>query len=132
MNSTVATTEIFYSGLDALLTPEESVLLFVGHQAFQFANLHSYEPQLVVNDVVALAKTTKLFGGPNSDDAGPAIRFGEGNQMMIAAVDAMHKRNAVAQPIGQAQSEKAFVERNTRRRIPLMVEGFFLPLYVSI
>ena len=37
----MATPEISYSGLDALLTPEESVLLLVDHQAFQFANLHS-------------------------------------------------------------------------------------------
>lgn len=52
------------SGLNALLTPEESALLLVDHQAFQFANLHSHEPQLVVNNVVALAKTAKLFGVP--------------------------------------------------------------------
>jgi nicotinamidase-related amidase len=60
----VATAEISYSGLDALLTPEESVLLLVDHQGFQFANLHSHEPQLVVNNVVALAKTARLFGVP--------------------------------------------------------------------
>jgi nicotinamidase-related amidase len=51
-------------GLKALLTPEESVLLLVDHQAFQFANLHSHEPQLVVNNVVALAKTARIFGVP--------------------------------------------------------------------
>src|ERR1700729_3478350 len=53
-----------HSGPDALLAPEDSVLLLVDHQAFQFANLHSHEPQLVVNNVVALAKTAKLFGVP--------------------------------------------------------------------
>jgi nicotinamidase-related amidase len=63
-NQTVATTEVSRSGLNALLTPEESVLVLVDHQAFQFANLHSHEPQLVVNNVVALAKTAKLFGVP--------------------------------------------------------------------
>jgi nicotinamidase-related amidase len=51
-------------GLKALLTPEESVLLLVDHQAFQFANLHSHEPQLVVNNVVALAKTARIFNVP--------------------------------------------------------------------
>ena len=60
----MATTEVSRSGLNALLTPEESVLVLVDHQAFQFANLHSHEPQLVVNNVVALAKTAKLFGVP--------------------------------------------------------------------
>src|SRR5258708_17254157 len=51
-------------GLKALLTPEESVLLLVDHQAFQFANLHSHEPQLVVNNVIALAKTARTFNVP--------------------------------------------------------------------
>ena len=53
-----------HSGLAALLAPEDSVLLVVDHQAFQFANLHSHEPQLVVNNVVGLARTAKLFGVP--------------------------------------------------------------------
>jgi nicotinamidase-related amidase len=53
-----------FSGLNALLTPEESVLLLVDHQAFQFANCHSHEPQLVVNNVVGLAKTAKVFDVP--------------------------------------------------------------------
>ncbi|MEU6643490.1 hydrolase [Saccharomonospora sp. NPDC046836] len=52
------------TGLDALLTPEESVLLLIDHQPFQFANLHSHEPTMVVNNVVGLAKTVKAFGVP--------------------------------------------------------------------
>jgi len=51
-------------GLDALLTPEESVLLLIDHQPFQFANLHSHEPTMVINNVVLLAKTAKVFGVP--------------------------------------------------------------------
>jgi hypothetical protein len=31
-------------GLDAPLTPEESVLVLIDHQPFQVANLHSHEP----------------------------------------------------------------------------------------
>ncbi len=52
------------TGLDALLTPEESVLLLIDHQPFQFANLNSHEPTMVVNNVVGLAKTVKAFGIP--------------------------------------------------------------------
>jgi nicotinamidase-related amidase len=52
------------TGLDALLTPEDSVLLLVDHQPFQFANLHSHEPTMVINNVVSLAKTAKAFGVP--------------------------------------------------------------------
>jgi nicotinamidase-related amidase len=60
----MAAHQVTHSGLDALLTPEESVLILVDHQAFQFANMHSHETQLVVGNVVALAKTAKVFGVP--------------------------------------------------------------------
>jgi nicotinamidase-related amidase len=53
-----------HAGIEALLTPQNSVLLLIDHQAFQFANLHSHEPTLVVNNVVALAKTAKAFNVP--------------------------------------------------------------------
>ena len=52
------------TGLDALLTPERSVLLLIDHQGFQFANLHSHEPTLIVNNVVGLAKAAKAFKVP--------------------------------------------------------------------
>jgi nicotinamidase-related amidase len=52
------------TGLNALLTPEESVLVLIDHQAFQFANLNSHEPSMIVNNVIGLAKTAKAFGVP--------------------------------------------------------------------
>lgn len=52
------------TGLQALITPEDSVLLLIDHQPFQFANLHSHEPMLVMNNVVGLAKAAKAFGVP--------------------------------------------------------------------
>lgn len=52
------------TGLNALLTPEESVLVLIDHQPFQFANLNSHEPTMIVNNVVGLAKTAKVFGVP--------------------------------------------------------------------
>src|SRR5438876_105255 len=52
------------NGLNALLTPEASVLVLIDHQPFQFANLHSHEPTMIVNNVIALAKTAKIFGVP--------------------------------------------------------------------
>jgi nicotinamidase-related amidase len=60
----MAAAQISHAGLDALLTPEESVLVLIDHQAFQFANMHSHEPQLVVGNVLALARTAKVFGVP--------------------------------------------------------------------
>lgn len=51
-------------GLGALLTPENSVLLLIDHQAFQVANLHSHEPTLIINNVAGLARSAKVFGVP--------------------------------------------------------------------
>jgi nicotinamidase-related amidase len=52
------------NGLNALLTPQDSVVVLIDHQPFQFANLHSHEPTMVVNNVVGLAKTAKIFDVP--------------------------------------------------------------------
>jgi nicotinamidase-related amidase len=52
------------TGLQALLTPKDSVLLLIDHQPFQFANIHSHEPTMIVNNVIGLAKTAKVFGVP--------------------------------------------------------------------
>lgn len=52
------------SGLDALLTPQDSALILIDHQPFQFANLHSHEPTMVANNVIGLAKAAKAFGVP--------------------------------------------------------------------
>ncbi|TGE03796.1 hydrolase [Hymenobacter fodinae] len=60
----MTTTPSAKTGYDALLTPQKSLLLLIDHQPFQFANLHSHEPSLLVNNVVGLAKTAKVFGVP--------------------------------------------------------------------
>src|ERR1700722_5391481 len=52
------------NGLAALLTPQESVLVLIDHQPFQFANLHSHEPTMIVNNVIGLAKAAKVFNVP--------------------------------------------------------------------
>jgi len=52
------------TGLDALLRPEDSVVVLIDHQPYQFANLHSHEPTMIVNNVIGLAKTAKVFNIP--------------------------------------------------------------------
>ncbi len=52
------------TGLQALLAPKDCVLVLIDHQPFQFANLHSHEPTMIVNNVICLAKTAKVFGVP--------------------------------------------------------------------
>src|SRR5712664_614086 len=51
-------------GLDALLTPENCVVLLIDHQPSQLANVNSHEPTMVINNVAALAKTAKAYGVP--------------------------------------------------------------------
>ena len=51
-------------GLDALLRPADSIVVLIDHQPFQFANLHSHEPAMIINNVIVLAKAAKLFKVP--------------------------------------------------------------------
>jgi len=51
-------------GLDALLTPENCVLLLIDHQPSQLANVNSHDPTMVINNVTALARTAKAFRVP--------------------------------------------------------------------
>jgi nicotinamidase-related amidase len=52
------------AGLGALLTPDNCALLLIDHQPFQFAGLRSHDTQTIINNVVGLAKSAKLFGVP--------------------------------------------------------------------
>src|SRR5258706_6049108 len=52
------------TGLSALLNPEDCVVALIDHQPFQFANLHSHEPTMIVNNVIGLAKFAKAFKVP--------------------------------------------------------------------
>src|SRR6202048_5176043 len=49
-------------GLEALLTPNDCVVVLIDHQPFQLANVNSHEPTMVINNVTALAKTAKAYG----------------------------------------------------------------------
>jgi hypothetical protein len=44
------------NGLEALLRPKDSFLALVDHQPFQFANMNSHEPTMIMNNVVGLAR----------------------------------------------------------------------------
>jgi nicotinamidase-related amidase len=52
------------AGLEALLTPENCVVILIDHQPFQFAGLRSHDSQTVISNVVGLAKTAKIFKVP--------------------------------------------------------------------
>ncbi len=52
------------NGLEALLTPDNCAVILIDHQPFQFAGLRSHDTQSVINNVVGLAKSAKVFGVP--------------------------------------------------------------------
>jgi nicotinamidase-related amidase len=52
------------TGLEALLRPEDSIVVLIDHQPFQFANLHSHEPAMIINAVAGLSKSAKIFSVP--------------------------------------------------------------------
>jgi len=52
------------TGLEALLRPEDSILVLIDHQPFQFSNLNSHEPTMVINAVTGLSKAAKIFNVP--------------------------------------------------------------------
>ncbi len=64
-------------GLDALLTPENCVVLLIDHQPSQLANVNSHEPTMVINNVTGLAKTARAFGVPTILTTINAKRGGE-------------------------------------------------------
>jgi nicotinamidase-related amidase len=51
-------------GLEALLTPENCVVVLIDHQPFQLANVNSHEPTMVINNAIGLAMTAKAYGIP--------------------------------------------------------------------
>lgn len=52
------------TGLDALLRPQDSIVVLIDHQPYQFTNLNSHDPAVIVNNVVGLAKGAKAFDVP--------------------------------------------------------------------
>jgi len=53
-----------FNGLGTLLTPDNCALLLIDHQPFQFGTLGSVNSQTVLNNVIGLAKTAKVFKVP--------------------------------------------------------------------
>ncbi|MBD2536052.1 hydrolase [Nostoc flagelliforme FACHB-838] len=50
--------------LEGLLRPEDSILVLIDHQPYQFTNLNSHEPTTIINNVIGLAKSAKVFNVP--------------------------------------------------------------------
>jgi hypothetical protein len=52
-----------YTGVSNLPAPENCTMILIDHQPLQFAGVQNIDGTLLVNTVVGLAKTAKVFGG---------------------------------------------------------------------
>ena len=68
-------------GLEALLTPDNCVVVMIDHQPFQLANVNSHEPTMVINNAIGLAMTARAYGIPtilttvNEDSGGRTLIY---------------------------------------------------------
>jgi nicotinamidase-related amidase len=53
-----------YKGVNNLLNPDNCTMILIDHQPLQFAGAQNIDGTLLVNNVVGLAKTAKVFGLP--------------------------------------------------------------------
>jgi len=51
-------------GLQGLLRPENSIVVLIDFEPYQFTNLNIHEPTMIVNNVTGLAKAAKIFNVP--------------------------------------------------------------------
>ncbi len=49
---------------DHLITPENAALIVIDYQPTQFSPVRSMDPALLLENIVSVAKTAKLFGLP--------------------------------------------------------------------
>jgi nicotinamidase-related amidase len=126
----MASGQVPYSGLNALLTPEESVLVLIDHQPFQFANLHSHDPQFIVGNVIALAKGAKVFGVPTILSTVLAER---GGYLIKGLQDVFPEQNPIDRTFINAWQDTQFVEAVTRtRRKKLVIAALWTEICLAM
>ena len=54
----------WHTGVSNLLAPENCTMILIDHQPLQFAGVQNIDRTLLINNVVGLAKTAKLFAVP--------------------------------------------------------------------
>lgn len=118
------------NGLHALLTPEESVLALIDHQPFQFANLNSHEPTMVVNNVVGLAKAAKVFDVPTILTT---VLEGRGGHLIQALQDVFPEQKPIDRTFINAWEDQRVVDaiRATGRK-KLIIAGLWTEICVAM
>ena len=102
-------------GLQALLTPDNCVLVLIDHQPFQLANVNSHEPTMVMNNVTALAKTAKAFNIPTILTT---VNEARGGLIFKTVQDVFPNQKTINRTFINAWEDKRVVEavKNTGRK----------------
>jgi nicotinamidase-related amidase len=100
-------------GLDALLTPENCLLMLIDHQPFQLVNVNSHEPTMVINNVTALAKTAKAYGIPTILTSVNGERGGKIFSQVQAVFPDLHQ--CLGRPARRRSSEEDWQEKTCHR-----------------
>ena len=53
-----------YTGVNNLLAPENCTMILIDHQPLQVAGVRNIDGTLLINNIIGLAKTAKVFGVP--------------------------------------------------------------------
>ncbi len=118
------------TGLDALLTPEGSVLLLMDHQPFQFAAVNSHEPTMIVNNVVGLAKTAKAFGVPTILTT---VLEERGGYLIKGLQDVFPEQTPINRTfINTWQDERVVAEVKKTGRSKIVMAGLWTEIYVAM
>src|SRR2546421_1310463 len=104
------------TGLSALLTPEECVVVLIDHQPFQFANLHSHEPTMIVNNVIGLAKFAKAFNVPVILTT---VLEARGGKIIKSVQDVFPDQKPIDRTYINAWQDKPLVKATGRRKLIL-------------
>src|SRR5258705_119232 len=102
-------------GLEALLTPDNCVVVMIDHQPFQLANVNSHEPTMVINNAIGLAMTAKAYGIPTILTT---VNEGSGGQIFKGVQDIFPDQKTINRTYINAWEDQRVVEavKKTGRR----------------
>jgi nicotinamidase-related amidase len=118
------------TGLEALLRPEDSILVLIDHQAYQFTNLNSHEPTMIINNVIGLAKTAKIFKVPTILST---VLEERGGYLIKGVQDVFPEQKPINRTLINAWEDSKFtdaVKKHVRKQ--LIVAGLFTEICVAM
>ena len=120
----------FRNGLASLLRPEDSVLVLIDHQPFQLLSLNSHDPQMVINNAVALAKTAKGFGVPTILTS---VIVKQGGRIFPQITDVFPDQEVIDRTfINTWQDSKVVDAVKATRRKQLIIAGLYTEVCVAM